>query len=119
MAEIKWYSTRHNRAKYAESNSLLYIPAEYVDPEKSKSNIVKVKIGIDSQNKRLILHYSDSPFKGIDLRKPKNAHDGKAYKISLGFIPQSELPLTNGYYDIKTKVDEIEIDFSKTYKTRN
>lgn len=115
---IEWYTNNQTRCRYDSKTGNLFIPAELIDKDQVLGNTVKVNIGIDRENNRLIIKYTKNHFKGLNLKRPNNPASGTQFKMSLTFLPNCDKILAHGYYNIRVKEDELEIDLSKVYKTK-
>lgn len=115
---IEWYTDNQKRCRYDSKTGTLSIPADFIDKTKILNNIVKVKVGIDRENNRFIIKYTDNHLRGLNLKRPSTTKSGTAFKISLLFLPDCDKILSHGYYNIRVKDDELEIDLSKTYESK-
>lgn len=118
MAQIEWYTNTQTRCRYNAKSGTLSIPAACIDESKILGNTIKVLVGIDRENQRLIIKYANNHFKGLNLTRPKNPVGGTAFSMSLLFIPDCDKMFKQGYYNIRVKDDELEIDLYKAYETK-
>lgn len=118
MAQIEWFTNSQTRCKFNEQTGTMSIPADLVDESKVLGNVVKVMVGLDRVQQRLIIKYTNNHYKGLNLRRPLKDRNGTAFLISLRFIPECDKLFTAGYYKITRKDDELEIDLSQVYRTK-
>ena len=116
---LVWYeNNQKNRVTYNANYNYIIIPSSVLDETKALNGIIKVKLGIDKEKKRIIIKYTNSDFKGFNLTRTKNKRD-VSYKLSTTAFPEINKILQQGQYDVFIKEDEIEIDVSHNYKKYN
>lgn len=116
---LVWYeNNQKNRITYNANYNYILIPSSVLDETKALNKIIKVKVGIDREKKRIIIKYADNNFRGFNLTRTNNKRD-ISYKLSTNAFPEINRILQQGQYDVFIKDDEIEIDISHYYKKSN
>ena len=116
---LVWYeNNQKNRITYNANYNYILIPASVLDETMALNKVIKVKLGIDREKKRIIIKYTDNNFRGFNLTKTNNKRD-ISYKLSTNAFPEINKILQQGQYDVFIKEDEIEIDISHYYKKSN
>ena len=116
---LVWYeNNQKNRITYNANYNYITIPATVLDETKAINKVIKVKLGIDREKKRIIIKYTDNNFRGFNLTKTNNKRD-ITYKLSTHSFPEINKILQQGQYDVFVKENEIEIDVSHCYKKSN